>query len=158
MISCPRSGRSAPVGQHVPPEEVLAFVLVYPRCSTRDISAACGQTAARVWQILQQRGTHPYCAVVAHGLQPGDAQRRFDWCNFVMNQVRIHPTLLAKILWTDEFLFTRFWVFTRHNVHYWGLDNPSWVRHVRHQVRWSINVSCAIWNNRVIGPVFYEER
>jgi hypothetical protein len=45
---------------------------------------------------------------------------------------------------------------SRHNMHYWSIDNPHWVRHVDHQVRWSINVWGGIIGEHVLGPHFFE--
>ncbi|GBN30196.1 hypothetical protein AVEN_263065-1, partial [Araneus ventricosus] len=42
------------------------------------------------------------------------------------------------------------------NVHTWSLENPTYAVEVRHQLSWSINVWCGIFNDRLIGPVFYE--
>ncbi|GBO09334.1 hypothetical protein AVEN_124315-1 [Araneus ventricosus] len=36
------------------------------------------------------------------------------------------------------------------------MENPKYTFEVRHQLRWSINVWCEIFNDRLIGPVFYE--
>lgn len=152
----PRSGRPGHFGQHVQPEDVVAYVLDNPRCSTRGVSSACGLSSSRVCDILHQAGAHPYHAIPMQTLLPGDAARRFDWCNFVMNTLHIQPNFLSNILWTDESKFTRCGMFNRHNDHYWGIQNPSWGPAVRHQKRWSVNVWCGIWRNRLVGPVFYE--
>ncbi|GBN44672.1 hypothetical protein AVEN_26931-1 [Araneus ventricosus] len=36
------------------------------------------------------------------------------------------------------------------------LENPRYAVEVRQQLRWSINVWCGIFNDRLIGSVFYE--
>ncbi|GBM15256.1 hypothetical protein AVEN_144043-1 [Araneus ventricosus] len=67
-----------------------------------------------------------------------------------------HPTFLADIIWTDEACFSRNGMFNRQNVHTWSLENPRYAVEARHQLRWSINVWCGIFNDRLIGLVFYE--
>ncbi|GBM75263.1 hypothetical protein AVEN_214585-1 [Araneus ventricosus] len=49
-------------------------------------------------------------------------------------------------------------MFNRQNVHTWSLKNPRYAVKVRHQLRWSINVWCGIFKDRLIGGtrVFYE--
>ncbi|GBM46517.1 hypothetical protein AVEN_215026-1 [Araneus ventricosus] len=47
-------------------------------------------------------------------------------------------------------------MFNRQNAHTWSLENPRYAVEVRHHLRWSINVWCGIFNDRLIGPVFYE--
>ncbi|KAJ8910688.1 hypothetical protein NQ315_015396 [Exocentrus adspersus] len=43
----------------------------------------------------------------------------------------------------------------RHNMHYYALENPSWVCEIQNQNHWSINVWCGILHNRIIGPYFF---
>ncbi|GBM60066.1 hypothetical protein AVEN_113753-1 [Araneus ventricosus] len=90
------------------------------------------------------------------GLLLRDAKRRNTWCNFVMNNLEDHPTFLADIIWTDEACFSRNGMFNRQNINTWSLENPRYAVEVRHLLRWSINVWCGIFNDRLIGPVFYE--
>ncbi|GBM71798.1 hypothetical protein AVEN_98405-1 [Araneus ventricosus] len=47
-------------------------------------------------------------------------------------------------------------MFNRQNVHTWSRKNPRFAVEVRHELRWSINVWCGIFIDRLIGPVFYE--
>ncbi|GBL86201.1 hypothetical protein AVEN_131944-1 [Araneus ventricosus] len=47
-------------------------------------------------------------------------------------------------------------MFNRQNVHTWLLENPKYAVEVRQQLRWSINVWCGNFNDRLIGLVFYE--
>ncbi|GBL85591.1 hypothetical protein AVEN_117842-1 [Araneus ventricosus] len=53
-------------------------------------------------------------------------------------------------------MFSRNGTFNRQNVHTWSLENPRYAVEVQHQLRWSINVWCGIFNDRLIRPVFYE--
>ncbi|GBN07662.1 hypothetical protein AVEN_107931-1 [Araneus ventricosus] len=85
------------------------------------------------------------------------AERRPTWCNFVMNKLEDHPTFLTDIISTEEAYFSSTGMFNRQNVHTWSLENPRYAIKFRHQLRWSINVWCGIFNERLIGPVFYEE-
>ncbi|GBL98927.1 hypothetical protein AVEN_165742-1 [Araneus ventricosus] len=73
-----------------------------------------------------------------------------------MNNLEDHPTFLTDIIWKDEACFLRNGMFNRQNVHTWSLENPRYAVEVRHQLRWSINVWCGIFNDRLIGPVFYK--
>lgn len=152
----PRPGRPRGSGQRVPPEDVLAYALAHPQSSIREISEHCGLAKSRIWSILNELGAHPYRPTSVQALMAGDAQRRYDWCNFIMNRLEVQPTFLADIIWTDEACFSRDTMYNKQNIHFWSLENPRCAVEVRHQVRWSINVWCAIFNNRLIGPVFYE--
>ncbi|GBM87353.1 hypothetical protein AVEN_181534-1 [Araneus ventricosus] len=120
------------------------------------MSENCGLSKSRVGKILTESGAHPYRSTPVQGLLPRDAERCYTWCNFVMNYLEDHPTFLADIIWTDEVCFSRNGMFNKQNVQTWLLENPRYAVKVRHQLRWSINVLCGIFNDRLIGAVFYE--
>ncbi|GBM93678.1 hypothetical protein AVEN_238121-1 [Araneus ventricosus] len=114
----------------------------------------CGFSKSRVCTILNESGAHPYRSTPVQGLLTKDTERRYTWCNFVMNNLEDHRTLLVDIICTDEACFSRNGMFNRQIVHTWSLENPRFSIEVRHQLRWSINVWCRIVNGRLIGKVF----
>ncbi|GBL76355.1 hypothetical protein AVEN_217148-1 [Araneus ventricosus] len=122
------------VGCKVQPEDVLEYALTHPQLSTKMISENCGLSKSRVWTILNESGTHPYRSTPVQGLLPRDAERRYMWCKFVMNNLEDHPTFLADIIRTDEAFFSRNGMFYRQNVHTWSLENPRYAVEVRHQL------------------------
>ena len=71
-----------------------------------------------------------------------------------MNQMQVQPTFLADVMLTDEAYFSRNGMYNRQHTHYWALENPKFFSDVQHQVRFGINVWCAIYNNKLIGPIF----
>jgi hypothetical protein len=134
---------------------ILAYFYAHPHASTREVSADCGISHVRVWDILNRNGMHPYSCFLQQTLQLNDYPRRFDWCNFMLNELHANPAFLTHILWSDESKFTQDGVVNRHNVHYWADTNPHWNRNDRNQVRWSLNVWCGMWRNRIVGPFIY---
>ena len=86
---------------------------------------------------------------------PGDQERRFDFCNFVLNILDENPDFLKEVLWSDECQFSRKGSINTQNTHYWSLENPHLFRPNRHQVRWSVNVWCGMWKSTLIGPMYY---
>ncbi|GBN26204.1 Zinc finger protein 45 [Araneus ventricosus] len=139
-------------GRKVQPEDVLAYALAHPRSSTKMISENCSLSKSRVWAILNESGAHPYRSTPVQGLLPRDAETQL--CD---ENLEDHPTFLADIIWTDEACFSRNGMFNRQNIHNWSLENPRYAVEVRHQLRWSITVWCGIFNDKLIGPAFYEE-
>lgn len=73
-----------------------------------------------------------------------------------MNQIQVKPAFLAAILWTDAACFSRNVMYNRQSTHYLALENPRCFSNVRHQMRFAINVWYAIYNDKLIGPVFYD--
>ncbi|GFW88407.1 uncharacterized protein TNCV_2287331 [Trichonephila clavipes] len=88
---------------------------------------------------------------------PGDHERRFDFCNFVLNTLDENPDFLNEVLSEDECQFSRQGTINTQNTHYWSLENLHLlVRPNRHQVRWSVNVWCGIWKSTLIGPIYFD--
>ncbi|GBL75647.1 hypothetical protein AVEN_154962-1 [Araneus ventricosus] len=79
------TSRPRNVARMVQPEDVPAYALALPHSSTKMISVNCGLSKSRVWTILNESGAHPYRSTPVQGLLPRDAERRYTWCNFVMN-------------------------------------------------------------------------
>lgn len=63
---------------------------------------------------------------------------------------------MTKILFTDEATFTNHGQVNVHNMHYWSVENPRWLREVCRQSPWSLNVWCGLLNNKIIGPYFID--
>ncbi|GBL75663.1 hypothetical protein AVEN_154976-1 [Araneus ventricosus] len=156
MTSRPRVRKPSNVGRKVQSEVVLAYALVHPQSSTKQISENYGLSKSPLWTILNESGAHPYPSTPVKGLLPRDAERFVETKLHVVNNLEYHPTFLADIKCTDEACFSRNGMCNRQNVHAWSLENPRYAAEVRHQLRWSINVWCGIFNDRLIGPVFYE--
>ncbi|GFY29716.1 uncharacterized protein TNCV_1812941 [Trichonephila clavipes] len=77
--------------QRIPAEDVVGYALAYPESSVRDISKACSYSKSTVWNILHTYGAYPYRPVLAQEPMPGDQDRRFDFCNFVLNTLDENP-------------------------------------------------------------------
>ncbi|GBM83464.1 hypothetical protein AVEN_138317-1 [Araneus ventricosus] len=95
-------------------------------------SENCGLSKSRVWTILNESGAHPYRSTPVQVLLPTDAETRYTWCNFVVNNLGDRPTSLADIIWTDEPCFSRNGMCNRQNVHTCSLENPRYAVEVRH--------------------------
>ncbi|GBN05582.1 hypothetical protein AVEN_208304-1 [Araneus ventricosus] len=98
VISRPRVCRPRNVGLKVQPEDVLAYALAHSHSSTKMINENCGLSKNRVWTILKESGAHPYRSTPVQGLLTRDAERRYTWSNFVMNNLEDHRTLLVDII------------------------------------------------------------
>ncbi|GFU64197.1 uncharacterized protein TNCV_3745651 [Trichonephila clavipes] len=87
---------------------------------------------------------------------PGDQDRRFDFCNFVLNSLDENPDFLNEVLCSDECQFSRQGTINTQNKHYWSLENLHLIRPNYHQVRWSANVWCGMWRSTLIGPIYFD--
>ncbi|GBN90446.1 hypothetical protein AVEN_19183-1 [Araneus ventricosus] len=116
VTSLPRVRRPRNVRREVQTEDVLAYALAHPQSSTNMIDENCGLSKSRVWTILNESGAHADRSTPTQGLLPRDSERRYTWCNFVMNKLEDHPTFLVYIIWTDEARFSRNGIFNRQSV------------------------------------------
>ncbi|GFY06974.1 uncharacterized protein TNCV_4090761 [Trichonephila clavipes] len=119
---------------------VLGYALAHPEISFRDISKACSYPKLTVWNILHTYGAYLYRPALAQELIPGDQERRFDFCNFVLNTLDENPDFFNEVLWSDECQFSRQGTINTQNTHYWSFESPLLIRPNCHQVHWSVNV------------------
>ncbi|GFS98817.1 DUF4817 domain-containing protein [Trichonephila clavipes] len=71
--------------QRIPTEDVLGYPLAHPESSVRDIKKACSHSKSTVGNMLHTYGAYPYRPILPQELKAGDQERRFDFCNFVLN-------------------------------------------------------------------------
>ncbi|GFT16501.1 DUF4817 domain-containing protein [Trichonephila clavipes] len=109
--------RATPSSLRIPAEDVLGYALAHTESSVRDISKACSYSKS-VWNILHTYGAYPYRPVLAQELKPGDQERRFDFCTFVLNTLDENPDFLNEVLWSDECQFSRQGTINTQNTHY----------------------------------------
>ncbi|GBM85728.1 hypothetical protein AVEN_163055-1 [Araneus ventricosus] len=117
VTSRPRVRRPCNVGRKAQPEDAPAYATAHPQSSTKMISENCGLSKSRVWTILNESATHSYRSTPAQGLLPRDVERRYRWCNVMLNNLEDHPTFPADIIWKDEACFSHKGIFKRQNVH-----------------------------------------
>ena len=57
-----------------------------------------------------------------------DYEERLIFCNMLINGYEQDPTILSRILWTDEATYLRTGMANPHNEHYWAHENPLLAR------------------------------
>ncbi|GFX08322.1 DUF4817 domain-containing protein [Trichonephila clavipes] len=112
--------RPTPSSLRILAEDVLGYVLTLPESSVRDISKTCSYSKSAMWNILHTYGVYSYRPVLAQELMPGDQERRFDFCNFVLNTLDENPDILNEVLWSDECQFSRHKVLLIHRIRITG--------------------------------------
>ncbi|GFV31750.1 uncharacterized protein TNCV_2442211 [Trichonephila clavipes] len=90
----------------MPAKDVVGYALAHPESCVRDISKACSYSKSTVWNILDTYGAYPYRPVLARELMPGDEERRFDFCNFILSTLDENPDFFNEVLWLDECQFS----------------------------------------------------
>lgn len=125
--------------------DILAYFEAYPRASIRMVAAECNVSVGTVHRYLKKHKYKPYKIHKVQHLHPGDHGRRLEFCYLLLNE---GLELLKLIIWTDEANFSNNGMSNRRNTHYWSRVNPVVVRDGGYQRRFSINVWCAIFNNK----------
>lgn len=136
---------------------ILAYVRAHPEAGIRGIAQASGSRKSSVWNVLRKHKLHPFHVSLHQGLNEADFQKRLEFCNWALIQKDQDPDFFTKVLWTDEAQFCRNGNINVHNAHYWSDVNPHWLRQHNHQVRWTVNVWCGIFGDRIVGPCFLED-
>lgn len=129
-----------------------------PTTSTRRTAVALGISQSKICQVLKRDHRRPYHFQPVQGLCPGDAERRLNYCRWVLNSIQNNRDFLFNILWTDESCFTRRGIVNFHNLHVWAHENPHAIRPRSFQHEFSTNVWIGIYGNHVFGPYFLPQR
>jgi hypothetical protein len=75
----------------------------------------------------------------------------YRWINSNCHKIR-------KILFTDETPFTRDGVNNTRNSRLWDRDNPLGTVGSNHQRQFSVNMSCGVIGDQLIGPYIFPRR
>lgn len=127
-----------------------------PQSSTREVSLQSGISHMSVWRMLKMHKFHPYHISLHQGLHGEDFENRVTFCQWARNQLQQYPNFFRYVLFSDESSFTNHGNINRHNMHYWSVENPHWLRQVEYQRPWSVNVWCGIIGSKLIGPHIIE--
>ncbi|CAH0553446.1 unnamed protein product [Brassicogethes aeneus] len=107
---------------------VLASVAYNPHVSTRAISRDSGIALTSVWRILKRQKFHPYHISLHQELHGDDFNNRVAFCNWAQAQLQQDPEFFSRVLFSEESTFTNHCEVNRHNMHYWSVENPRWLR------------------------------
>ncbi|XP_011874347.1 PREDICTED: uncharacterized protein LOC105565619, partial [Vollenhovia emeryi] len=127
-----------------------------PNVSTRTIARHVGVSQATVCRALKAAHFHPYKVTLTQELHNNDEARRMRYCQWLLNVSEENFYFTKYILFSDECTFSNNSTVNRHNLHYWAIENPHWMRQANSQVRWSVNVWAGILGDHIIGPYFID--
>ena len=135
---------------------VLASIANTPQVSSRALSHDLGISRTSVLRILKRHKFHPYHISLHQELHGDDFQNRVIFCRWAREQLQNDGNFFRRVLFSDESTFTNYGTVNRHNMHYWSVDNPRWLREVESQRQWTVNVWCGIIGDSLIGPFFID--
>lgn len=127
-----------------------------PRQSLAEVSLATGVEKTSVYRLAKLHHFHPYKIQLHQQLRPDDPSRRLTFCELILGELEEDPSLVDRILFSDECTFYINGEVNRHNCRYWCEQNPH-VMHESHQQTTSkVNLWCGIIGNSIIGPFVLE--
>lgn len=136
--------------------DIAAAISLEPHVSQRTLERESGLSLATINRIVRDQKLRPFHASMHQALQPGDPERRLNFCNWARDQIVATPDFFRSVLWSDEATFRSDNIINLHNQHYYAVENPHWMVEVDHQNVWSVNTWAGILDHHVIGPFFIE--
>lgn len=136
--------------------EVLLYFTEHPTHSLREAERDLNFKKTSIYRVLKQHKISPYKFRPVQFLKEADHQARLDFCMEMMD-LNFERDIFRNILWTDEAIFTTAGTHNRRNCHYYADSNQHLERQIKKQGRQSVKVWCGIINDRIIGPVFFDQ-
>ena len=121
----PKSGRPVSASGDDKKAEVFQCVTDNPSTSIRRISEETRISVGTVHAILHKEHYHPYKPLYSQFLCDADDDRRLHFCEEMLTKFQRDPAFHRKVTFSDECVFHRKGHVNKHNVHYWGLENPN---------------------------------
>lgn len=137
---------------HPQDERILNHFRLNPKSSLRSFDVRRKSSASR---CLKRNGIKPFKPRFLHTLQPGDDERRMEYCLTMQAKFYEDNGIFGKILFTDEATFSTNGTVSSQNIRFWSEDNPHWVINCKSQYSARINVWCGVLKDRIIGPFFF---
>lgn len=128
------------------------------RLSSRRASQQLQVSKSKVLRVLHKNHRKAFHLQPVQNLHPGDAEKRLNFCQWLLNSVERTPDFHHKVLWTDEASFTRRGVVNYHNLHVWAQENPHEIRPKSFQQEFSVNVWLGVIDDTLCGPHFLPPR
>ena len=135
-------------------EGIVQMIQSSPHACTRRIARRLRVPHTRVWRTLRAGGMYPYHVKRVQHLGPGDFAERLEFCKWLSGSLQLHH----YILFTDEAQFNSDGVNNTHNSHVWADENPHATVESNFQLRFCVNVWCAVLDDQLIGPFILEVR
>lgn len=151
----PRSGRPKSINTDENMQLVSQSFLRNPQTSQRRAARELDISRSTLRRIMTALNLKPYKPKLLQALNEDDPDRRLEFCEWILDSIEEDPTLLDRILWTDEATFQTNGRVNRHNCVYWSDTNPHVIieqeLNVPRVVVWG-----GIWSNGIVGPYFFE--
>jgi transposase len=134
----------------------IATVSVCGRQSIRDLEKSLHISRSSVHRILRRERFRPYKCSFHQLLVRDDSEKRESFCLTLMDKINDDPTLLTRILFSDEATLYLDGEFNSQNTRFWSDSNPRYHRQNHSQTAKKVMVWAGILGTEVIGPFFLD--
>jgi transposase len=152
----PRTGRRKTATGPESTKKVVATVGVNGRTSVRKLAKQLDLSRSSVHKILKATKFFPYKYQAHQKMERDDTARRSDFCQAMIELINNDPTLLRRILFSDEATIQLDGLVIKHNHRLWSQDNPRWLKENRSQYARKVSLWMGIIGKRTVGPFFLE--
>lgn len=128
-----------------------------PKLSLRKRAQRLHVSKSLLQKVFKDINLHPFKPRLLHTLEPGDEERRLEFCLWVGANYLENRAFHRLIFFTDESTFCTNGYVSTQNSRHWAFDNPGYVIKRRSQRYKKVNVWCGIFFDRIVGPYFVEE-
>lgn len=101
---------------------------------------------------------YPYHFLPVPNLREDDAERRLDFCRWLIHEYNRDNTFSIRIFFFDISLVTIERLVNAHNMHYWTQKNPFMIRDRSFKVQWQLNIWVGIVENEIVGTCVLPNR
>lgn len=151
----PRSGPPKVVCSGDNKDLVAATFVNSPKKSQRRASLELGISRRSLSRMMTEIGLKPYRPRALQALNEDDPDRRLEFCENFVAFHNVDPSILDKIIWTDEAIFKLNGRVNRHNCVYWADRNPHEILE-REMNLPGVLVWGGLSSSGLIGPFFFE--
>lgn len=127
-----------------------------PHLPTSQVALDLNLSQSSVKKILHTAKYHPYKIRLIHELNEDDYDRRLEFCESMQERCNLDPFFCRNILFSDEAAFFLNGTVNRQNCRYWSTENHHWAQVAHTQYPEKINVWAGIFQDRIIGPYFFD--
>lgn len=135
---------------------ILNYFINNPQTSLRNASLILNIPKENIRRCLVKNKIKPFKPKFLHTLEPGDEERRMEFCLWLQGEYLNNRNYLSQILFSDEATFTTNGIISSQNSRHWASINPNWVINCKRQYSQKTNVWCGILHDRIIGPFFFD--
>lgn len=111
----------------------------------------------KIQRTLRRYGYKPYKILPVQELTELHKRKRLTFCQEMLRRINENPDIFQQICWTDESSFSTAGIFNRKNRRSWENkhNRQRKVKQIKKSGRKSIKIWCGIFQNRVVGPLFF---